>query len=88
MRLFEISRSKKVDEFSEKIVKSTKQFFELDLGIDWGLSKGSDHLNFKIRDNYYLWVTAKRPFNIPQLRILYKVDSENESVEIINIDVI
>ena len=86
--MYTIIREKSFDEQLEIIARKYPRMAELDSAIDWALSRGPTEIPnvVRISYDYYLWVTDEFYIHdIPMIRILYRVDNENQTVYLLAI---
>jgi len=80
-----IVREHSFDSQLNKIAGNYERLDELDSAIDWGLSRApTKFVNFAA--DFYLWKMERISKNFPQLRIVYRYDSEAHTVYLIAVE--
>ncbi len=86
---YSIEREEEFDERVKEIAGSFERMDEIDRNIDWALAREPYFVGQHIYKDYYLWETERfTDLDIPQVVILYTVDSINKKILLIDISVI
>jgi hypothetical protein len=80
--LLRFIREPQFDQFFEQLSGSYPRLHELDLAIEWALSRAPDRFQW-VEPDYYIWKQADILPDLPQIEILYRYDQDSNVIYLI-----